>query len=197
MELSPLAKERLAKIGSFSPEENEKQERSRELESLLSQYFTGNITAEELWRKIKELKNQRSEAIITEAQSKLLDTLRLQMSQEDIEQRRSAILALETIKDVQKYARLEMHFHSIEALRTKFTKTKEQGYEQLKSGMETQLQAATQQAIRQGINVDMSRSLEANVKNSPQWKAFISKLEQDSETMFNEYITKLQELIVI
>ena len=197
MELSPLAKERLAKIGSFSPEENEKQERSRELESLLSQYFTGNITAEELWRKIKELKNQRSEAIITEAQSKLLDTLRLQMSQEDSEQRRSAILALETIKDVQKYARLEMHFRSIEVLRTKFTKTKEQGYEQLKSGMETQLQAAAQQAIRQGINVDMSRSLEANVKNSPQWKAFISKLEQDSETMFNEYITKLQELIVI
>jgi hypothetical protein len=197
MELSPLAKERLAKIGSLSLEENEKLERSRELESLLSQYFNGSITTEDLWRKIKELRNQRGETIITEAQKKLLDTLRLQMSQEDIEQRRSAILALETIKGKQKYASLEMNFNSIEALHKKLKQTKEQGYEQLKSGMEPQLQAAAQQAIRQGINVDLGRSLEANIKNSPQWKAFVLKLEQDSETMFNGYISKLRELMVI
>jgi hypothetical protein len=197
MELSPLAKERLAKIGSLSPEENEKLERSGELESLLSRYFTGSISTEDLWGKIKELKKQRGETIIAEAQIKLLDAMRLQMSQEDLEQRRKAILALETIKDKQKYSSLEMNFNSIEALRNKLTKTKEQAYEQLKSGMESQLQAAAQQAIRQGVNVDMDRSLEANVKNSPQWKAFILKLEKDSEIMFNGYTTKLRELMII
>ena len=197
MELSPLAKERLAKIGSLSPEENERLERAGELESLLSRYFTGTISTEDLWGEIKELKKQRGGTITAEAQIKLLDAIRLQMSQEDFEQRRKAILALETIKEKQKYASLEMNFNSIEALRNKLIKTKEQAFEQLKSGMEAQLQAAAQQAVRQGVNVDMDRSLEANVKNSPQWKAFISKLEKDSEIMFNGYITKLRELMIV
>ena len=197
MELSPLAKERLSKIGSLSPEESEKLERSRELESLLSRYFTGNISTEDLWGEIKDLKKQRGETIIVETQLKLLDTIRLQMKQKDIEERRKTLLALETIKDNQKYASLEMNFNSIEALRNKLITTKEQAYEQLKAGMEAQFQAAAQQAVSQGVNVDMDRSLEANVKNSPQWKAFISKLEKDSEVMFNGYITKLRELMVI
>lgn len=197
MELSPLAKERLARIGSLSPEESEQLERNRELESLLSQYFTDVITSEDLWGKVKELKEQRDNAIPAQAQIKLLNSLRLQMNNDDLKQRRIAILALETIKDEQKYTTVETYFNSIESIRKKYTQSKEQGYEQLKSGMEAQLHAAVQQASRQGVNVDIDRSLEANVKNSQQWKTFVSELETSAETMFNEVIDKLKKLIVI
>ncbi len=197
MELSPLAKERLARIGSLSPEESKQLEQNRELESLLSQYFTDVITSEDLWKKVKELKEQRDNAIPAQAQIKLLDSLRLQMSNDDLKQRRIAILALETIKDEQKYTAVETYFNSIESIRKKYTQSKEQGYEQLKTGMEAQLQAAVQQAGRQGMNVDIDRSLETNIKNSQQWKAFISELETNAETMFNELTDKLKELIVI
>jgi len=195
MELSPLAKERLARIGSLSPEESKQLERNRELESLISQYFTDIITSEELWKKVKELKEQRDSTIPAQAQVKLLNSLRLQMSNDDLKQRRIAILALETIKNEQKYTEVEMYFNSIESIRKKYTQSKEQGYEQLKSGMEAQLSAAVQQASKQGMNVDIDRSLEANIKNSQQWKAFISELETNAETMFNELIDKLKELI--
>jgi phosphatidate phosphatase PAH1 len=195
MELSPLAKERLARIGSLSPEESKQLEGNRELESLLSQYFTDIITSEDLWKKIKELKEQGDSTIPVRAQVKLLNSLRLQMSNDDLKQRRIAILAMETIKNEQKYTEVERHFNSVESIRKKYTQSKEQGYEQLKSGMEAQLRAAVQQAGRQGVSVDIDRSLEANVKNSQQWKAFISELENNAETMFNEIIDKLKELI--
>jgi len=190
MELSPLAKERLARIGNLSPEESKLLELNRKLESLLSQYFTDIITSEDLWKKVKELKEQRDSTVPA-------NSLRLQMSNDDLKQRRIAILALETIKNEQKYTEIETHFNSIESIRIKYTQSKEQGFEQLKSGMEAQLQAAVQQAGRQGVNVDINRSLEANVKNSQQWKSFISELENNAEAMFSELIDRMKELIVV
>jgi len=195
MDLSPLARERLAKIGAVSQEEQETIRRSGELDSLLSQYFKGELSSEDLWKRLKALKEQTGEPITTEAQSKLVDTLRLQMSQEDFDQRRQAILAIETMKTEGKYSSLELVLNSIETLRQKYTKLKEQAYEQLKSTIQGQLQAVARQAMRQGMKIDMESSVDANVKNSPQWKQFISQHDIANEEMFNRYIAKLRELI--
>jgi len=54
MELSPLAKQRLAEIGELSDEEREKLRQSRELSSLLSFYFTGKLSVASPWTKLKE-----------------------------------------------------------------------------------------------------------------------------------------------
>ncbi len=195
MELSPLARERLARIGALSPEEKERMRRSSELDSLLSQYFKGDISSEDLWIELKSLKEQCSESIVKEAQTKLVDTLRLQMSQEDFEQRRKAILALETMKSEGKYSSLELVLNSIETLRQKYTQVKEQTYNQLKVSLERQLQAVAREAIKQGLKVNVGSSVEANIKNSPQWKEFISEHEKAYGEMFNDYIAKLRELI--
>ena len=195
MELSPLARERLAKIGAVSPEEKERIRRSGELESALSQYFKGELSSEDLWKRLKALKEQTGEPITTEAQSKLVDTLRLQMSQEDFDQRRQAILAIETMKPEGEYSSLELVLNSVETLRQKYTQSKEQTYQQLKGAVESQLQAVARQAMRQGMKIDMENSVDANVKNSPQWKQFISKHDSASEEMFKGYIAKLRETI--
>lgn len=195
MELSPLAKERLAKIGTLSSEEKEMVKRSSELDSLLSRYFKGELSAEGLWKELKSLRDQSDESIVREAQDKLVDTIRLQMSQEDFEQRRSAILALETIKRQGKYSSLELVFNSIEALRKKYIQTKEQAYQQLKDAVGRQLEAVARQAMEEGVNVDVERSLDANIRNSPQWKDFISKHEMTCGKMFNDYIARLRKLL--
>ncbi len=195
MELSPLAKEKLAKIGALSSEEKDRMKQSGELDFILSEYFTGDLSSEDLWMKLKTLKEQSGEPIVRQAQSMLVDTLRLRMSQMDFEQRSKAILALETVKTEGKYSALEVVLNSIEALRQKYTQTKEQAFQQLKTGMEKQIQAVAEQAIRQGMKIDMESSLEANIKNSPQWKGFISEHEKTSEEMFNGYISRLRELI--
>jgi len=195
MELSPLAKERLARIGALSPEEMARARRSSELDSRLSQYFKGELSSEDLWKELKSLKDQSDESIVKEAQIKLVNTLRLQMKQEDFEQRRSAILALETMKGDGKYSSMELIFNSIGDLRQKYTQAKEQAYEQLKASIEPQLKAITEQAIKQGLKIDIDSSLDANIKNSPQWKDFISQHEKAGSEMFNDYIARLRQLI--
>ena len=195
MELSPLAKERLARIGALSPEEKESIKQSGELDSILSRYFRGELGSEDLWKELKSLKDRSSESMVREAQLKLVDTLRLRMKQEDFEQRRSAILAVDMMKEEGKYSSLELALNAIEALRQKYTQAKEQAYEQLKASIEPQLQQMTQRAIKQGLKIDIESSLDANIKNSPQWKEFISEHERACVVMFDGYIGKLRELI--
>ena len=195
MELSPLARERLARIGALSEEERERLKQSNDLDSLLSEYFSGGLDTDGLWKRLKGLKQQRGESIPREVQSRLVDTLRLRMGQEDFEQRRDAILAIETMKAAGQYSTLEVALDSIEAVRQKYLQVKQQAYEQLKAGLQSQLQAAAQQAKAQGMKTDMGGSLDANARNSPQWKDFISQHEESSEEMFDSYIGRLRDAI--
>jgi hypothetical protein len=195
MELSPLAKERLARLGELSTEEKEGVKQSHELELLLSQYFRGELSPEDLWRRMKALKDQGGEPMVKEAQLRLADTLRLPMRQHDFEQQRNAILALETLKDEGKYPTIELVLNSIEDLRQKYVQQKEQAYEQFRVAVERQLQAVVQEALRQGVKVNVQDSVEANVKASPQWKDFVSQHEKTCGEMFNNYMAKLRELI--
>jgi len=194
-ELSPLAREKLARIGNLSPQEKEKTKQSSKLDSLLSKYFKGDASSESLWKELNSLKEQSGESIVKETQNKLIHTLRLQMSQADFDQRRSAILAIETMKREGKYSTLELAINSIETLRQEYAQAREQTYEQLKGALENQFQTVAQQVINQGLKVDVESSIEANVKNSPQWKAFTAEHEKSYGEMFNSYIAKLRELI--
>ena len=195
MELSPLARERLARIGALSKEERARLKQSNDLDSLLSEYFSGGLDTDGLWKRLKGLKQQRGESIPREVQARLVDTLRLRMGQEDFEQRRDAILAIETMKAEGKYSTLEVALDSIEAVRQKYLQVKQQAYEQLKAGLQSQLQAAAQQAKAQGMKIDIGGSLDANARNSPQWKDFISQHEESSEEMFDSYIGRLRDAI--
>ena len=195
MELSPLARERLARIGALSEEERARLKQSNDLDSLLSEYFSGGLDTDGLWKRLKGLKQQHGESIPREVQARLVDTLRLRMGQEDFEQRRDAILAIETMKAEGKYGTLEVALDSIETVRQKYLQVKQQAYEQLKAGLQSQLQAAAQQAKAQGMKIDMGGSLDANARNSPQWKDFISQHEESSEEMFDSYIGRLRDAI--
>lgn len=195
MELSPLARERLARIGALSEEEKERLRQSRELDSLLSHHFSGELDTDGLWKRLKALDGRSSRPLTRELQNKLIDTLRLQMNLEDFEQRRAAILAAETIKSEGRYGTMEMVLNSLEALRREYTQVKAQAYEQLRANVERQLQTAAQQAKTQGMNIDLATSVEANVKNSTQWKDFVSQHDESSQGMFNSYIAKLREVI--
>lgn len=195
MELSPLARERLAKIGALSEEERERLEQSNDVDSLLAEYFSGELDTDGLWKRLKGLKQQGSESILRETQTRLVDTLRLRMGQEDLEQRRDAILAIETMKAEGKYGTLEAALDSIKAIRHEYLQGKQQAYDKLKAQLQAHLQAAAQQAKAQGMNINVEESLDANVRNSPQWKDFISQHEESSEKIFDSHIARLRNAI--
>jgi hypothetical protein len=194
MDLSPRAQERLARIGALSPTEQKHLQQERELEAALSPYFTGSMTTDELWQQVKGLSASEGPEIINLAQEKLLATFRLQMIQADFERRKAAILALETLKKNGKYSALELLMGSIVSLRQRYDDVKKQAFDQVREQMDGQLQAAAEQARRQGVLVDTASTIEASLKASPEWRDFITRHDAAAQKTLDDYIGRVKAL---
>ena len=193
MELSPLAKERLARIGEPSQEEKDNLRHSQELSSLLSSYFTGKLSVESVWTRLKEYKDEGKEFLIREAQLNLAGAIGLGGSELDSKRCREGILAAETLKDDSKYSILEANLSSIESLCKQYKQEREQAFDAIKSNIERQLETVAQQiAQKTGGQVDVRSSAELNVTSSPQWKEFIARHEKEYQTRFQSYLVQLR-----
>jgi hypothetical protein len=194
MELSPLARERLARIGEPSEEEKERLRHSQELSSLLSSYFIGKLSAESLWMRLKEYKDEGKESLIKDVQLRLADAVSLEADEQSIKRCREGILAAETLKDNNKYSILEAKLSSIESLCKQYKQGRDEAFNVIKSNIERQVEAAAQQ-IRQKtgreLAVDVKGSAELSVTSSPQWKQFIVKHEKEYQAKFQSYLAQL------
>ncbi len=195
MDLSPRARERLERIGSLSEAEQKALQSERELETVLSPYFTGNATTEELWQQIKNLTETHGTIIVKQAQERIADTLRLQMIDDDFEARKDTILALETLKESGRYSALESLLGSIVSLRHRYNDVKQQALQQARAQMEGQVQAAAEQARRQGMVVDTASAIEANIMNSPEWREFISRQDAAAQQTMDDYLSRLKAML--
>jgi len=195
MELSPLAREKLAKIGELTEEEKAKLKYAGQLNALLADYFTHKLSTDDLWKELKKHKEEGQAGILKEAQLKLLDTLNLTVSDADFDNRRKAMLAVETLKDGNDYLRLEQDLKSLENLRRQYREEIEKTYKILKSRVEQQVKQATQQLSRQaaaqGAAIDIEGSVEASTKATPEWKSFMAKHESTYNQKFKDYLDKL------
>ena len=77
MELSPIAKERLNKIGKLTDEEKRKLKDDENLKSMLAKYFTNELSPDALWKELKKYKTGGREYLLSDAQLKLLDTMNM------------------------------------------------------------------------------------------------------------------------
>lgn len=195
MELSPLARERLKKIGTPTEEERQALGRESRLNSVLSEYFKGDLDTDGLWKALNDLKRNEGQPVVAEAQGKLIDTLRLQMSKEEFERRRDGVLALETLKEQGNYGVVEAAFKSIEGLREQYQAAKDEAYQQVKATLAKQMESFAEQAKMQGMTVDADKSAEANVRNSPQWKDFLARHDQSHEQTFKRYWGQLRDAL--
>lgn len=196
MELSPLAREKLAKIGELTEEEKAQLKRTAQLNSLLADYFTNKLSPDDLWKELKRHKEEGQASLLLEAQLKLLDTLNFAISNTDFNKRSKAILAAETLKDGSDYLRLEQDLKSIENLRLQYREEMEKTYQDLKSRIEQQVKQASKQLARQaaaqGATVDIEGSIEASTRATPEWKSFIAKHESNYNQKFKDYLDKLR-----
>ena len=195
MDLSPRAQERLARIGALSPEEQHRLQQERELEAVLAPYFTGSMSADDLWQHVKELSASGGPGTIKQAQEKMLATFRLQMNPVDFERRKAAILALETLKKNGKYSALELLMGSIVSLRQRYEDVKQQALDQVREQMDGQLRAAAEQARRQGVLVDTASTIEASLKASPEWREFITRHDAAAQKTLDDYIGRMKALL--
>jgi len=196
MELSPLAKEKLASIGELTDEEKARLKYSEQLTSLLAEYFTNELSPDDLWKELKKLKDEGRGFLLKDAQLKILDAIRLSSSDVDINKLHRGLLTAETLKDDGDYGGLEHELKSIEDLRRQYKEERDKAYDKIKADVERQVRLAAQQlagqAAAKGAAIDIQSSVEATTKASPEWKSFVVSHESTYDEKFKELIARVR-----
>lgn len=195
MELSPRAQERLARIGGMSDAEKQRLQHEAEIESALAPYFTGSASTEELWQCVRSLMAAGGPDVVKQAQSRIAGTFRMQMSKDDFESRKKALLALETLKPSGKYSALELLLGSVTSLKQRYEDVKTQALEQVREQMQDQVRAAAEQARRQGVLVDTASTMEATLKASPEWRDFASRHDAAAQKTLDDYLARIRAML--
>jgi len=196
VELSPLAREKLAKIGELTQEEKAEIKSSKQLVELLARYFTNKLNPDGLWKELQEHKIAGRGFMLKGAQLKLLEAMSLSSNNADFDKLCRGILAVETLKEGGDYAGLEHELKSIENLRRQYGEEKNKAYNRIKADVEKQVRMAARQlagqASAKGAAIDMQGSVEASAKASPEWKSFITRHESTYTQKFKQCIASVR-----
>ena len=195
MELSPLARQRLERIGKLSPEEQQKLSYEREVEDFLAPFFAGTSSADELWQQVKDRVQKEGSDFLRRTQHRLLDSIRLSTSDADFKRYSDTLLGLETLKDSSSYSTIEMLLGSIASLRQRHADVRQQAYEQLRRQVDQQVRTQSEQARQQGLLMDTEASVEASIKAMPEWRDFMSKQEASAGQALNDYLSRIRDVL--
>ena len=199
MELSPLAREKLAQIGELTQEEKLRLKHCQYLASVLSDYFTAKLSSEDLWKELRKQKEEGREFLLRETQLRLIDAINLSGSERDYERKRRGILAVETLKNESNYTALEQGLDSIQNLRRQYREESKKTLKEIKGKIEKQVRLAAQQLAAQagarGAPIDVQGSVEATARASPEWKDFISKHESIFSQKLKDNLARLRQMV--
>lgn len=188
-DLPPLARERLAKIGELTAEEREKMVDADKVNSLLSEFYLGQIDPDDLWKKLKE---ESKPSLLREAQVRLIDSLSFGSTPAELQRKRDGILAIEILKEQQNASIVQLHLNLMEDLQKRHKEEIEQAYNSIKAEVEKNPQLRVKQ-VQQGQNTMMVQlSVDEAIKQLPQWRDFVSEQEERYGQEFAKLIEKLK-----
>jgi hypothetical protein len=188
-DLPPLARERLAKIGELTPEEKAKMVDSEKVDSLLSEFYQGQIDSESLWKRLKE---ECKPSLLREAQMKLIDSLSFESTPVELQRKRDGILAIETLKEEQNTSIVELNLNLVEDLQKRYRAEIEQAYNGIRAEVEGNPQLRVKQ-VQQGQGTMLVQlSVDEAIKQLPQWRDFLSDQEKRYSQEFAKVVEKLK-----
>jgi hypothetical protein len=188
-DLSPIARERLAKIGELTQEEKEKMIDSEKVNSLLSEFYQGQINPESLWRRLKE---EGKPSLLKEAQVRLVDSLNFGSTPAELQRKRNGILAIETLKREQNTSTIELNLNRMEDLQKRYKVEIGQAYNGIRAEVEKNPRLRVKQ-VQQGQNtMGIQLTVDEAIKQLPQWQDFLSNEEKRYSQEFARVIEKLK-----
>jgi len=189
-DLSPIAREKLARIGELTQEEKEKMAVSEKVNCLLSEFYQGQIDPEALWKRLKE---EGKPSLLREAQMRLLDSLSFGSTPAELQRRRDGILAIETLKEEQNTSVVEVNLNLMEDLQKRYRAEIEQAHNGIRAEVERNPQLRVKQ-IQQGSNTIMIQlTVDEAIKQLPQWQDFLSRHERRYSQEFAQVMEKLKK----
>ncbi len=181
-------RERLEKI-KITPEDRERIKGMEKLRDLLSKFYKGELTPEELANKL-----ENKEFLIKEAQLKIIDSLSLQISSPDFKKRGKALLTLEKTKAQGKYQQLKTEINFLGELIKKYLEEKNRAYTRLKKQVEQDPNLRVRRIKTENEEIIVHLSPDEAVINSSQWQNFISQHDQIYQSEFTRIVAQLKEL---
>lgn len=97
--LSPLVRDRLARIGEATPDEKQRNRDVEELNSTLAQFFKGSLQSDALLEKLKEYEKQGKQFILKEARSRLKTAIRERKLPIKFEEESDGTLTVDLLKE--------------------------------------------------------------------------------------------------
>jgi hypothetical protein len=188
-DLPPIARDRLAKIGELTPEEKERMLDSEKVDSLLSEFYQGQIDPESLWKRLKE---EGKPSLLREAQLRLVDSLGFGITPAELQRKRDGILAMESLKKGQNTSVIELSLKRMEDLQKRYRAEIEQAYDGIKTEVERNPRLRVKQ-VQQGQNTMVIQlTVDEAVKQLPQWRDFLSNQEKRYSQEFAGVIDRLK-----
>jgi hypothetical protein len=188
-DLPPIARDRLAKIGELTPEEKERMLDSEKVDSLLSEFYQGQIDPESLWKRLKE---EGKPSLLREAQLRLVDSLTFGITPAELQRKRDGILAMESLKKGQNTSVIELSLKRMEDLQKRYRAEIEQAYDSIKTEVERNPRLRVKQ-VQQGQNTMVIQlTVDEAVKQLPQWRDFLSNQEKRYSQEFAGVIDRLK-----
>jgi len=188
-DLPPIARERLARIGELTREEKEKVIDFEKVNSLLSEFYQGQIDPEKLWKRLKE---EGKPSLLREAQMRLIDSLNFGSTPAELQRKRDGILAIETLKEEQNTSVVDLNLNMIEDLQNRYKAEIEQAYTVIRAEVERNPQLRVKQ-VQQGQNTMIVQlTVDEAIKQLPQWRDFLSDQEKRYSQEFAKVVEKLK-----
>jgi hypothetical protein len=188
-DLSPIARERLAKLGELTQEEKERMLDSEKVNSLLSEFYQGQIDPESLWKRLKE---EGKPSLLKEAQVRLVDSLSFGSTPAELQRKRDGILAIETLKKEQNTSTMELNLNRMGDLQKRYRAEIEQAYDDIRAEVERNPRLRVKQ-VPQGQNTMVIQlTIDEAIKQLPQWREFLSSQEKRYSQEFARVIERLK-----
>jgi hypothetical protein len=188
-DLPPIARERLAKIGELTREEQERMIDSEKVNSLLSEFYQGRIDPESLWKKLKE---EGKLSLLREAQIRLLDSFSFGSTPAELQRKKDGILAIETLKKEQNTSVIELNLSLLENLPKRYKAEIEQAYNGVRAEVERNPRLRVKQVQQGQDTMVIQLTVDEAIKLLPQWRDFLSNQEKRYSQEFARVIEKLK-----
>ena len=188
-DLSPIARERLAKIGELTQEEKERMIDSEKVNSLISEFHQGQINPESLWKKLKE---EGKPSLLRQAQVRLLDSLSFGIPPAELQRKGEGILAIETLKEEQNTSVIELNLNRIEESQKRYRAEIEQAYDGIRAEVERNPRLRAKQVQKGQNTMVIQLTVDEAIKQLPQWRDFLSNQEKRYSQEFTSIMENLK-----
>jgi len=188
-----IAMEKAEKLSALSKKEKEQIEINKKIEPILAEFFKGELDPESLWSKLKDEKKQ----VLLRIQERMVETIIISLSLEELKRRKNAILALEHLKKNPDTAYVEKLLNSLEDISTGYIKEKEDFYGQPRTHIENNPNLLVRQVNSGGNKMAVRISVEEAINQSRDWKDFLSEHEKRYTAEFSNRIEKIKEELKI